>query len=72
MNVKDQIKEWIGYACPQITQKDTFVGMLKITENGNVITPTGYVVGRVKKGTFVPNPRASMDFNFDPYVGQFT
>lgn len=71
MQVKDQIKTWIEQACPQIKQKDAFVSMLKITENGNVITPTGYVVGRVRKGTFVPNPRASMDFNFDPYINDF-
>lgn len=71
MKTEDQIKLWIEYSCPFINKKDEFISSLK-TKNNTLLTPTGYVVGRIKEGTFVPNPRAHIQFMFDPDIDKFT
>jgi len=71
LETKEQIKLWIEYSCPFINKKDEFVSSLKKSDN-LLLTPSGYVVGTIKKGTFIPNPRAHMQFMFDPLIHKFT
>ena len=68
MNEYEQILSWVEHAAPQIKKKRNFVCSLKITHQKDVVMQNGYVVGRIKDGTFVPNERAHMDFMFDPTI----